>query len=102
MCVVETDAGRARDIARANMARYLQLPNYTNNLERLGFESSEIADVSDRLVDAIVVWGDIDTIVARVQEHIDAGADHVCIQALTDDPDDLPMQDWRELADALL
>jgi probable F420-dependent oxidoreductase len=102
MCVLETDPGRAREIARANMERYLQLPNYTNNLQRMGFEEAEIADVSDRLVDAIVVWGDIDTIVARLQEHIDAGADHVCVQALVEDPNDLPMDDWRALADALL
>lgn len=102
MCVVETDPGRARSIARDNMARYLQLPNYTNNLMRLGFEEAEIADVSDRLVDAIVVWGDIDVIVARVTEHLDAGADHVCIQALTDDPAQLPFADWQQLADALL
>ena len=102
MCVLETDATRAREIARANMARYLQLPNYTNNLQRMGFEEAEISDVSDRLVDTIVVWGDLDTVVARCQEHIDAGADHVCIQALVEDPDDLPMQDWRELAEALL
>jgi len=102
MCVLETDPERARRVARDNMARYLQLPNYTNNLMRMGFEEAEIADVSDRLVDAIVVWGDIDTIVARCQEHIDAGADHVCIQALVEDPTDLPMDDWRALADALL
>lgn len=102
MCVLETDPGRARDIARANMARYLQLPNYTNNLQRMGFEEAEINDISDRLVDAIVVWGDIDTVVARLQEHIDAGADHVCVQALVEDPNDLPMDDWRHLAEALL
>ncbi len=102
MCVLETDPARARRIARANMERYLQLPNYTNNLQRLGFESAEIADVSDRLVDAIVVWGDVDTVVARVQEHVDAGADHVCIQALVEQPDELPMEDWQALADALL
>jgi probable F420-dependent oxidoreductase len=102
MCVLETDPGRARDIARANMARYLQLPNYTNNLQRMGFEEAEINDISDRLVDAIVVWGDIDTVVARLQEHIDAGADHVCVQALVEDANDLPMDDWRQLAEALL
>ncbi|MDG2112666.1 MAG: LLM class F420-dependent oxidoreductase, partial [Actinomycetota bacterium] len=56
----------------------------------------------DRLVDAIVVWGDIDTVVARLQEHIDAGADHVCVQALVEDANDLPMDDWRQLAEALL
>ncbi len=102
MVVLETDPDRARGIGRANMARYLQLPNYTNNLIRLGFSEADIADVSDRLVDAIVLWGDVEQIVPRIREHLDAGADHVCIQALVDDPNDLPLQDWRHLADALL
>ena len=102
MCVIESDPGRARDIARSHMGRYLQLPNYTNNLVRMGFEEAEIADVSDRLVDAIVVWGDIDTVVARLHEHLEAGADHVCVQALTEDPNELPFNQWRALASALL
>ena len=102
MCVVETDPGRARSIARDNMARYLEMPNYTNNLVRMGFEEAEISDVSDRLVDAIVVWGSVETIVARIQEHLDAGADHVCVQALSETATDLPVDDWQLLADALL
>lgn len=102
MVVLDTDAERARKIARANMARYLQLPNYTKNLIRLGFTEADIADVSDRLVDAIVLWGDVEQIVPRIREHLDAGADHVCIQALVDDPNTLPMDDWRRLAEALL
>ena len=102
MVLLETDPGRARSVARANMARYLQLPNYTNNLKRLGFTADDISSVSDRLVDAIVLWGDVDDIVPRVREHIDAGADHVCVQALVEDPNDLPIDDWRRLAEALL
>lgn len=102
MVVLDTDPDRARQTARANMARYLQLPNYTNNLIRLGFTEADIAQVSDRLVDAIVLWGDVDQIVPRIREHLDAGADHVCIQALVDDPSDLPVDDWRRLAEALL
>ncbi len=100
MVVVETDPGRARQVARANMDRYLQLPNYTNNLLRLGFTEEDIDSVSDRLVDAIVLWGDVESIVSRTREHLDAGADHVCIQALTDDPHQLPLDDWRTLASA--
>ena len=102
MVVLETDPERARKIARANMARYLQLPNYTNNLMRLGFTENDITDVSDRLVDAIVLWGDVEQIVPRLREHVDAGADHVCIQALVEDPNELPTDDWRRLADALI
>lgn len=102
MVLLETDADRARTIARANMSRYLALPNYTNNLERVGFTQDDIAGVSNRLVDAIVLWGDLDHIVAGVQAHIDAGADHVCVQALVEHPTDLPTDDWRRLAEALL
>ncbi|MGH1490810.1 MAG: LLM class F420-dependent oxidoreductase [Acidimicrobiales bacterium] len=102
MVVLETDPDKARAIARPNMARYLQLPNYTRNLIRLGFTETDISEVSDRLVDAIVLWGDVEQIVPRVREHLDAGADHVCIQALVADPTDLPIQDWRRLAEALL
>ncbi|MEU6751209.1 LLM class F420-dependent oxidoreductase, partial [Spirillospora sp. NPDC046719] len=57
---------------------------------------------SDRLVDAIVAHGDVDAIRARVREHLDAGADHVCVQVLTADPAELPLEQWRELAPALL
>ena len=102
MVLVETDPERARQVARANMARYLQLPNYTRNLSRLGFTEHDVSSVSDNLVDAIVLWGDIDSIVPRIREHLDAGADHVCLQAVVEDPADLPLDDWRRLADALL
>lgn len=101
--VLETDAGKARAIARAHMATYLGLPNYVNNLKRLGFEDADIADGgSDRLVDAIVVWGDVAAVANRVRAHHDAGADHVCVQVLEADPRALPMRQWRELAGALL
>ena len=53
---------------------------------------------SDRLVDALVAWGDESAIAARVQEHRDAGADHVCVQVLTDEPAELPLREWRALA----
>jgi probable F420-dependent oxidoreductase len=101
--VLETDAGTARDIARAHMITYLGLPNYVNNLRRLGFTDEDVADGgSNRLVDAIVAWGDIDAIVRRVKAHHDAGADHVGIQVLDADARALPLRQWRELAPALL
>jgi len=79
--LLETDASRAREIARANMKTYLALPNYQNNLRWLGFGDDDLADGgSDRLVDAIVAWGDEKAIAERIQAHHDAGADHVCIQ----------------------
>jgi probable F420-dependent oxidoreductase len=98
--VLETDATKAREIARGFMKTYTRLPNYANNLKRFGFGDDEIVDQNDRLVDAIVGWGSTDTVVARIKEHFDAGADHVCIQVLTDATGTLPMRQWRELAEA--
>ena len=98
--VLETDATKAREIARKYMTTYTRLPNYTNNLKRFGFTDDEITNQEDRLVDAIVAWGSMDTVVAAVKGHLDAGADHVCIQVLTDKPGSLPMREWQELADA--
>jgi probable F420-dependent oxidoreductase len=100
--VLERDPGTARQIARAHMSIYLGLPNYVNNLKRLGFTDDDIAGGgSDRLVDAIVVWGDIGTVVRRVEEHRSAGANHVCLQVLDADPRMPPLRQWKELAAAL-
>jgi probable F420-dependent oxidoreductase len=102
MIVLDTDPTRARATARAHMAIYLGLPNYANNLKRLGFEDSDFADGgSDRVVDAVVAWGTMDAALGRVQAHLDAGADHVCIQVLDADVSHLPRREWGELADAL-
>jgi probable F420-dependent oxidoreductase len=100
--VLETDPQRARAIARDNVQRYMVLPNYTRNWMRLGFTDDDLADGgSDRLIDALVAWGDEATIAKRVQEHRDAGASHVCIQVLTDSPRELPLEQLRLLAPAL-
>ncbi|MGP0075768.1 MAG: LLM class F420-dependent oxidoreductase [Bryobacteraceae bacterium] len=97
--VLETDAEKARGIARAFLGFYLTLPNYANNFLRLGFDESDFKDGgSNRLIDSIIAWGDLNAIRKRIQEHHDAGADHVCIQVLTADPKALPMREWRELA----
>ncbi|CAN5373150.1 TIGR03620 family F420-dependent LLM class oxidoreductase [soil metagenome] len=102
MVVLETDPTEARRIARAGMKIYLGLPNYYNNLARIGFDESDWSDGgSDRLVDAIVAWGTEEQITARVAEHHDAGADHVCVQVLQDGTA-MPEQQWRRLAPALL
>jgi len=86
MVLLETDADKARQIARANMQIYVQLPNYQNNLRQFGFGDEDFADGgSDRLVDAIVAWGDEKAIADRIQAHYDAGADHVCIQPFRSD-----------------
>lgn len=81
-----SDASEARAIARKAMAVYIGLPNYRNNLLTLGFEESDFEDGgSDRLVDAIVAWGDETAIMKRIEAHWSNGADHVCIQALRKD-----------------
>lgn len=102
MVVLETDPSAAREIARRHMAIYLGLPNYANNLLRLGFTEEEITGAADRVVDAIVAWGTVDDAVARVRAHQDAGASHVCVQVLTAEPDEVPLPQWQELAAALL
>jgi probable F420-dependent oxidoreductase len=102
MVVVETDPEKARATARKGMKVYLGLPNYFNNLVRLGFEEADRADGgSDRLIDAIVAWGAPEQIAARVAEHHAAGADHVCIQVLTDNPTVAPEREFRQLAAVL-
>src|ERR687891_1716700 len=102
-CVLSTDADDARAAARKHMRTYLTLPNYVNNLRRLGWGDDDLGDGgSDRLVDALVAWGDADAIAARVAEQLGAGADHVCVQVLDADVTALPLPAWRELAPALL
>jgi len=101
--VLDTNPASARATARLHLKTYLALPNYSNNWKRQGFTDDDLADGgSDRLVDALVVWGDEATIAARVQEQRDAGADHVCIQVLTDNPAGFPIEQWRVLASALV
>ncbi|GAA3451802.1 TIGR03620 family F420-dependent LLM class oxidoreductase [Dactylosporangium matsuzakiense] len=83
---LETDPAAARATAREHTSFYLRLPNYVNNLKRFGFTDEDVAGAgSDRLVDAIVAWGDPATIATRVRAHHDAGADHVLIQPLAKD-----------------
>ena len=101
--VLETDPAKAREIARLHLQTYLGLPNYANNWKRHGFTDDDIANGgSDRLVDSLIGWGDEAAIAARVQQHRDAGADHVCVQVLTSDPTSLPVEQWRILAPVLV
>jgi probable F420-dependent oxidoreductase len=87
--VLTTDADKARAVGRKALEIYLNLTNYLNSWKRLGFSDEEIAKPgSDRLVDAVVAYGTVDAIAARLKEHLDAGADHVPVQVLTS-PDKL-------------
>jgi probable F420-dependent oxidoreductase len=97
--VLSTDPEQARALARRRLAMYLELPNYTNSWLRQGFTEDDIAGGgSDRLVDAMVAWGDEDAVRARIEEHRSAGADQVALQVLN--PDRLAA--LRHLAPALL
>jgi len=81
--LLETNAARAREIARAYLRPYLRLSNYVNSWRRAGFDDGDFADNgSNRLVGTLVAWGDEDALVGRIREHWQAGADHICIQAL--------------------
>lgn len=102
--LLETDPTKAREVARKFMSTYIRLPNYANNLRRLGYTDADLGDKttppSDRMVDAIVAWGTIDQAVARIKAHFDAGASHVSIQVLDENFMALPMPQWREFAAA--
>jgi probable F420-dependent oxidoreductase len=91
-----------REPARRYAARYVGLANYSHNLRRLGFEDEDLADGgSDRLVDAMVAAGGVDAAAGRVAGHLEAGADHVAIRVLTEDPRRLPFPELDALAAAL-
>ena len=97
------EPGRGAPDRRDFMTLYLTLPNYTGAWDRAGLGPQEQAEGgSDRLVDAVVAWGGPAMIAERVRAHLDAGADHVCVQVLDPDPNGLPMTGWRALAPALL
>ena len=106
--VLEPDRAAAREIARRHLSFYLGLPNYARNFLRIGFTEDDLADGgSARLLDGLYAWG-VDGAVARVREHHDAGADHVCVQVITPGADaatrtgGLARAQWRELAAALI
>lgn len=99
--LLETDSGKARDLIRARLAYLFNLPNYSNNLRRLGFGDDLASGGSDRLVDALVAWGDPERVAARVAEHFAAGADHVTLHALSADAMQPAHDQWRRIAEAL-
>ena len=100
--VIETSLDDARRLARRYIGTYLQLPNYWRNLLRCGFDEDDLSDGgSDRLVDALVGWGPVERVTNRIHEHLKAGANHVAVQVLSEDPSRLPIEQWRALASAL-
>jgi len=100
-CVVDTDADRARAVARDYARLYLGLGNYTNNLLKFGFTEADISDGgSDRLIDAVIPHGTAEQIAEVVHAHLDAGADHVCLQPLGEEG--IPRRSWTALAAVLV
>ena len=100
--ILEQDSAKARTLARGFTAGYLSLPNYANNLRTLGYDDLDFSGGgSDRLIDGVVAWGDVSHIARRVDEHIAAGADHVCVQVLSPDVG-FPLKAYQELAPALV
>jgi probable F420-dependent oxidoreductase len=100
--IVSSDPSVARGIARPWAADYLGLPNYANNWHRLGYADDLGDGGSDRLIDAAFAWGDVSSIAGRVREHLEAGADHVCVQVISGRDDEVCLPALRELAGALL
>jgi probable F420-dependent oxidoreductase len=101
--VLDPNPVTARAAARQYTRGYLGLPNYVNNLRSLGFSGDDVEGAgSDRLVDAVMAWGDVDRIAERVRQFHDAGADHVCIQVVADRAAGFPLEAYRALAPALL
>ncbi|MEV4050590.1 TIGR03620 family F420-dependent LLM class oxidoreductase [Amycolatopsis sp. NPDC049688] len=98
----ETDPAKAREIARAHLHPYLTTPYNIAKFRRLGYSEADIDRGSDRLVDDLVFWGDLDTITAKLRGHLDAGADHVGVQVIGVEPGTSAMPYWRRLAEALL
>jgi probable F420-dependent oxidoreductase len=103
--VLESDPARAREICRQTIEQYRRFPNYVNNWRRLGFTDDDIANGSDRLIDALFASGEPERIAERVNAHLAAGADHVCLQVIAGAPRPdvgAARLAWRKLAAALL
>lgn len=95
--VLETDPAAARATGRAHLATYLGLPNYRNNLLRMGFTADDLDGVgSDRLVDGLVMWGSLERVRSGIEAHRQAGADHVALHVLGGER--LPTRVWTELS----
>jgi probable F420-dependent oxidoreductase len=101
--VMASEATEARRIARSFAGHYFELPHHRANLQRYGFGEADLSDHgSDRVIDAIVAWGSVEAIAARVRGHLEAGADQVALMLRTEPASDPGVAAWRELAAALL
>jgi probable F420-dependent oxidoreductase len=102
LVVVETDADRARAIARDTIGFFPRIPGYAASLKRQGFTDADLVELPDHLVDALAAWGTPADIKAKLSEHLDAGADHVAVNVITGVTGPQPIDQWRTLAGTLL
>ena len=101
--ILEADPGRSAAIADAYMRRYLKRPHYVRNLHRLGYSPEDTAGSgSPLLVDDIIAAGPVDRVASRIRAHLEAGADHVCINVVGPQAGEPLLAAWRQLARALL
>jgi len=100
LIVPETDPQLARQYAREPLGFLGRMPQYQAHFRRMGFTEDDISQLSDRLIDALVTWGDEATIAARVAEQRQAGADQIAVNLITGSSE-LPLTEWRRLATAL-
>lgn len=98
----ETDAEKARGVAREHLHPYLTSPYNVAKFRQLGYTDDEITGAADRIVDDLVLWGDVDTIVERLHAHTAAGANHVAVQVIGVNAGDSAVSRWRTLGEALL
>jgi len=101
MLVLDTDAARARQAARVPLSFLSGVSGYRANFARMGFTDRDVADLSDRLVDELVIWGDPATVAARLREFRDAGADHIALHVRHEAGQPAPLAAARQLAPAL-
>ncbi|TDW18599.1 TIGR03620 family F420-dependent LLM class oxidoreductase [Kribbella kalugense] len=102
LVVLETDAERARAIARDTIGFFTRIPGYIASFKRQGFSESDQAELPDHMVDALAAWGSPADIKAKLTEHLDAGADHVTVNVITGVTGPQPIDQWRALAPVLL
>jgi len=101
MLVADTEPARARQTARRPLRFLSGLPGYTASFTRMGFTDTDIAELTDRLVDELIIWGDADTIAARIRQQLQAGADHIILHVLTEDSQPGAAEVARQLAGRL-
>ncbi|GAA1113565.1 TIGR03620 family F420-dependent LLM class oxidoreductase [Kribbella jejuensis] len=102
LVVLETDADRARAIARDTISFFTTIPGYVASLQRQGFNQSDLTELPDHMIDALAAWGTPANIKAKLTEHLDAGAHHVAVNVITGETGPQPIEQWRALSPVLL